>query len=90
MRDVEAVVEEASDVVCVTGLEDCSVLVVDDDSIDAEERRVARFLATGCKCKLNNEKPCFTLFTASQLRSARDDAHQLTRDQLDMVVMGSW
>ena len=29
-----------------------------------------------------------TLFTTSQLQRARDECHQLTRDQLDMVVMG--
>ena len=31
---------------------------------------------------------CFALFTASQLLAARDECRQLTRDQLDVMVMG--
>ena len=85
--DIDELVEEASDVVCSTGLEEVDV-VVEDDSRAAEERRVAWFLGTGCKCRLNNGSPCYTLFSPSQLQAALDDFHQLTRDQLDMVVMG--
>ena len=59
-----------------------------DDTGDAEERRVAWFLAGGCKCKLNDGNPCYLLFTPSQISSAHDDCRQLTRDQLDIVVMG--
>ena len=59
-----------------------------DDDGYAEERRVARFLSSGCKCKLNDGNPCYLLFTSPQICTARDDCRQLTRDQLDMVVMG--
>ena len=63
-------------------------MVENDDSRDAEERRVARFVAMGYKCKLNDGSRYHTLFTTSQLQRAHDECHQLTRDQLDMVVMG--
>ena len=86
--DVELAVEEASDTVCNSGLEIGCVVVENDDTGDAEERRVARFLAGGCKCKLNDGNSCYLLFTSSQISSVRDDCRQLTKDQLDMVVMG--
>ena len=56
-----------------------------DDDHDAEERRVARFLPN---CQLRDGTPCSSAFSAPQLQAARDECHQLTRDQLDMVVMG--
>ena len=87
-RDVETTVDEASDTVCQAGLDDGAVVVENDDSQDAEERRVARFVAMGCKCKLNDGSPCHTLFSTSQVQRARDECHHLTWDQLDMVVMG--
>ena len=43
-RDIERAVEEASDTVCNTGL---SVAVENDDSEDAEERRITRFILEG-------------------------------------------
>ena len=52
------------------------------------DREAAQFLGTGCKCQLNSGSPCYTLFSPSQLQEARGDFHQLTRDQLDIVVMG--
>ena len=55
---------------------------------DAEEGRIDRFRSDGCKCQLSGGEPCHTLFTATQIRAASDKCHQLTHDQLDMVVMG--
>ena len=86
--DIDAVVDAASDVVSNTGLDIGTVVVENDDSSDAEERRIARFMSEGCKCKLNGRNACITRFTASQLSAARDECRQLTHDQLDMVVMG--
>ena len=85
--DVDGIVDEASDMVCNVGL-DIAVGVENDDSRDAEEREIARFLANGCKCSLGNGSPCHTLFTPSQLQAACDECRQLTHDELDMVVMG--
>ena len=61
IRDIDEYVEEASDRVCNSGLDD-EVVVENDDGHDGEERRVARFLSTGCKC---NGRPCYANFTAS-------------------------
>ena len=51
-RDVEADVDEASDVVCNVGL-DIGDIVVEHGEIEEEEGRIARFLAGGCSCKLH-------------------------------------
>ena len=87
ITDVEGVVEEASDVVFNMGL-DTIVGVENDDSRDTEERRIARFLASGCKCSLSSGNPCHTIFTTAQIQCARDECQELTHDELDLVVMG--
>ena len=69
-RDVEADVDEASDVVCNVGL-DIGDIVVEHGEIEEEEGRIARFLAGGCSCKLHDGTPCCTQFTASMLQEAR-------------------
>ena len=86
-RDVEADVDEASDVVCNVGL-DIGDIVVEHGEIEEEEGRIARFLAGGCSCKLHDGTPCCTQFTVSMLQEARAECRQLSREQLDMVVMG--
>ena len=87
ITDIDSIVEEASDLVCNVGL-DITVGVENDDSSDAEDRAIARFLAKGCSCSLSSGSPCHTTFTASQLQAARDECRQLTHDELDLVVMG--
>ena len=87
-RDIEAAVDEASDIVCNGGLDIGDVIVEHDETNDEEWRRIARFLTGGCSCKLLDGTPCSTQFTALMLQEARDECQQLTREQLDMVVMG--
>ena len=86
--NVDTLVEEAADTVCNTGLDIGGVIIENVDSSDAEEGRIDRFRSDGCKCQLSGGDPCHTLFTATQIRAACDKCHQLTHDQLDMVVMG--
>ena len=62
--------------------------MTDDSSTDDEDGRIAHFLSEGCKCQLNDGSPCSALFTASQVMAARDECRQLTRDQLDVMIMG--
>ena len=57
--------------------------MADDSSTDDEDGRIARFLSEGCKCQLNDGSPCSALFAASH-----DECRQLTRDQLDVMIMG--
>ena len=86
--DVESLVLEATDAFCrgeynlgyVT--DDCS------NSVDLDEINFFGFVAAGCKCKLANGNPCSQLFSASMYRSLRDECYALTRDELDLVVMG--
>ena len=86
--NVDTLVEEAADTVCNTGLDIGGVIIENVDSSDAEEGRIDRFRSDGCKCQLSGGEPCHTLFTATQIQAACDKCHQLTHDQLDMVVMG--
>ena len=63
--------------------------VEDDDGEDVEERRIVRFQVKGCKCQLNRLKPCSSPFSAADLKVARDECRQLTKEQIDvMLVMG--
>ena len=64
------------------------MIVEHDETNDEEQRRIARFLTSGCSCKLLDGIPCSTQFTALMLQEACDECRQLTREQLDMVVMG--
>ena len=88
LQDIDRAVEEASDTVCNVGIDIESVIVENDDSQDADERRVALFVSKGCKCQLNAGSPCSSLFTAANLKAAQDECRELTRQQMDMVVMG--
>ena len=46
--DIEAVVDEASDIVCNSGLDIGGMVVEHNETKDEEERRIALFLADGC------------------------------------------
>ena len=50
--DIEAEVNEASDIVCNGGLDIGDMIVKYDETNDKEQRRIARFLTSGCSCKL--------------------------------------
>ena len=47
ITDIDAAVEEASDIVCNTGLKHGSVVAEIDDDTNAEDRRIACFLPQG-------------------------------------------
>ena len=64
------------------------MIVEHDETNDEEQRRIAGFLTSGCSCKLLDDIPCSTQFTALMLQEARDECRQLTREQLDTVLMG--
>ena len=71
-------VDEASDVVCIGGLDIVDMAVEHDETEDEEQRRIAWFLAGGCSCKLLGGTPCSTPFSASMLQEAWDECQQLT------------
>ena len=86
-QNIEAAVDEASDIVCNGGLDIGDLAVEHDETDDEEQRRIARFLAGGYSCKLLDGRPCSSQFSTSMVQRARDECRQLTREQLDMVVM---
>ena len=51
-RDIEAEVDETSDIVCNGGLDIGDMIVEHDETNNEEQRRIARFLTSGCLCKL--------------------------------------
>ena len=77
-----------TDVFC-SGEYDLGHVTDDCNSVDLEKITISCFVDAGCKCKLANGNPCSQLFSASMYRSLRDECHALTRDELDLVVMGS-
>ena len=87
-RDIETEVDEASDIVCNGGLDIGDMIVEHDETNDETQRRIAWFLTSGCLYKLLDGIPCSTQFTALMLQEARDERRHLTREQLNMVVMG--
>ena len=87
-RDIEAEVNEVSNIVFNGGLDIGDMIVEQVETNDEEQRRIARFLTSGCSCKLLDGIPCSTQFTALLLQEARGECRQLTREQLDVVVMG--
>ena len=87
-RDIEAEVNEASNIVFNGGLDIGDMIVEHDETNDEEQRRIARFLTSGCSCKLLDGIPCSTQFTVLLLQVAHGECRQLTREQLDVVVMG--
>ena len=63
-RDIEAEINEVSDIVCNGGLDIGDMIVEHDETNDEEQRSIARFLTSGCLCKLLDGIPCSTQFTA--------------------------
>ena len=86
--DVESLVREATDAFC-SGEYDLGYVTDDcSNSVDLEEIKISCFVAAECKFKLANGNPCSQLFSATMYRSLRDECYALTRDELDLVVMG--
>ena len=58
------------------------------EPVDTEDRRetelFAQFLASGCTCG----RPCMSQFTQDHVLDSWRDCQELSRDKLDMVVLG--
>ena len=52
-----------------------------DEKLDA-------FLAKGCGCKLDRGKECYLLFSEDYLYTKRVECSALSREGLDMVILG--
>ncbi len=54
-----------------------------------EEDNLPEFLAIGCGCQQGDHKlPCSTLFSQQHFEHFRLDCKDLTRRELDMVILG--
>ena len=51
---------------------------------DRESALVAQFIARGCGCA----KSCLSQFTTEQIIDSRADCMELTREELDLVILG--
>ena len=54
-----------------------------------EEQKCQEFLERTCGCRLNNGSPCSSLIPLEKYVSHRYEAAALTRDQLDLVLIGA-
>ena len=64
-------------------------MVIDiSDALELEEHSISQFAANGCACKHFNGGSCCKLFPANHYREVRDQCRELTRSELDLVVMG--
>ena len=53
-RDIEAKVDDASDIVCNGGLDIGDMIVEHDETNNEEQRRIALILTSGCSCMLHS------------------------------------
>ena len=67
---------------------DMEVVINISDSREMEERSIARLAQGGCSCKHFDGGPCCKLFSVSHCQEVRDQCRELTRSELDLVVMG--
>ena len=56
------------------------------DADKAENEKIVKFMNSGCTCRFNKGKPCYTLFEESHYRSIRNSCAELDHDSLDLVV----
>jgi hypothetical protein len=55
---------------------------------DMEDKLVSEFMRSGCGCTKDKGKPCSQLFSPEYVKSVRASCVELTRGELDMVILG--
>ena len=67
-----------------------SIVALDARTIDAnEEVKVQKFATKGCTCQLGHkQQPCCTTITSDEYKSYRISVFELTKKELDLVVIG--
>ena len=59
------------------------------DSEDGEVGAIRRFLEAGCGCKMGRDgRPCTSSVTFHEMFEYRANCHELTSNELDMVILG--
>ena len=89
ITDIKATVEKAVDLVATGEIELGSIVVDVDDVWDREKESVEAFVLCGCSCQYGpDECPCHSLFSTTQYAEMRNECRELSRDELDLVIMG--
>ena len=89
ITDIEATVEKAMDLVATGEIELGSIVVDVDEVWDREKERIEAYVLCGCSCKYgSDESSCHSLFSATQYAEIRNECRELSRDELDLVIMG--
>ena len=66
-----------------------SVVTITNHPTDIEENvTISTFMSTGCGCRKAKGAPCFRQFSLSDVEEFRASCAELTRAELDMVIMG--
>ena len=52
------------------------------------DEKLASFLSKGCGCKFYKGGPCYRQFDATHFRDIQDQCNSLTKDELDLVLLG--
>ena len=86
--DVDRIVQEAMSLAA--DEHDITLLPASESEFeDAEtDPRIQGFLSSGCGCRLNDGRPCSNLFDTEKLETCRLEANELSRGELDLVIMG--
>lgn len=58
------------------------------ESEEQENQLVVQYMAKGCGCLLNNGQQCSSQFTTEYVLDVRASCLELTRNELDMVLLG--
>ena len=68
----------------------CSTPVTtkNSSSLADSDSELEQFLEKGCGCKRASGRPCYTLFSREHYQEIRWQCAELTRVELDMVLMG--
>ena len=53
-----------------------------------EEQLLSQFMSSGCGCSKADGKQCYQQFSAEYIKSVRASCAELTRCELDMVILG--
>ena len=68
--------------------DDDNIIIDVSDCAEMEEHSITWFAKVGCKCKHFNGELCCTTFSVDHYQRVRDECRQLSKSELDLVVMG--
>ena len=89
VSDVDLTATVAKQLVMSGDVEFGAIVLDTNQTYDDEEEKVASFVAGGCSCRLGlGNSPCHKLFSACEYCEMCDEFRKLSREELDLVIMG--